>query len=461
MTLQIVSSARSRAENALHLTRCVPLVDLNFSSNILFQLHGAGSQEAGMIKSVGSVFENSVIADCSLGHLFNMCPFLEPAANMIYRRNLYVNVTTTGAGACGACLGPEKQACQSACPQCPKHQQGCNRTAANACRHACANRCGPVCGTGPAIPGQPMPPTPAGTLDTTVNANTGHTLLSSARLSGRPDYQFELGPPPGWPPLSVNDSVVKEWDRNLYFGVSNYSGAYSSDCPPGACNLTNATHGQSEHWDANAMYRDPLLQRSARSLAAPWDSECTDYTPAPDSPVRELGFKPIDARSIGLTDKFKWSRRSLAVQRATWPEKLQAERYQRQRGLWRQGSFCISEGDASKGFTWAADGKSWAKYENVAVDCPPPCTLSVRFRSSSNASFPPQPPQPARRLALAVGAPLEAAEVAAIPAAHSQDWVLLNATVKGGLQAEGATLFLRLSGQCQVDYFFFAHAAQA
>ena len=99
-----------------------------------------------MIKSVGSVFENSVIADCSLGHLFNMCPFLEPAANMIYRRNLYVNVTTTGAGACGACLGPEKQACQSACPQCPKHQQGCNRTAANACRHACANRCGPVCG---------------------------------------------------------------------------------------------------------------------------------------------------------------------------------------------------------------------------------------------------------------------------------------------------------------------------
>eukprot|EP01049_Picozoa_sp_SAG25_P007390 SAG25_NODE_600_length_6634_cov_5.554093_5_plen_267_part_00 len=76
---------------------------LNFSSNILFELHGAGSQEAGMIKSVGSVFENTIIADCSLGHLFNMCPFLEPAANMVYRRNLYVNVTTTGAGACGSC----------------------------------------------------------------------------------------------------------------------------------------------------------------------------------------------------------------------------------------------------------------------------------------------------------------------------------------------------------------------
>ena len=39
--------------------------------------------------------------------------------------------------------------------------------------------------------------------------------------------------------------------------------------------------------------------------------------------------------------------------------------------------------------------------------------------------------------------------------------VLLNATVKGGLQADGATLFLRLSGQCQVDHFFFAQANTA
>lgn len=83
-----------------------------------------------------------------------------------------------------------------------------------------------------------------------------------------------------------------------------------------------------------------------------------------------------------------------------WPEKVQAERYQRQRGLWRQGSFCISEGAASKGFTWAADGDSWAKYENVAADCPAPCTLSLRYRSSPNTSFPPQvcppsaPPRP-------------------------------------------------------------------
>ena len=50
--------------------------DLNFSSNVLFEIHGAGSQEAGMIKSVGSVFENNIVADSTLGHLMNLSPFL-------------------------------------------------------------------------------------------------------------------------------------------------------------------------------------------------------------------------------------------------------------------------------------------------------------------------------------------------------------------------------------------------
>eukprot|EP01048_Picozoa_sp_COSAG05_P001142 COSAG05_NODE_37_length_27688_cov_18.080394_14_plen_75_part_00 len=50
--------------------------DLNFSSNVLFEIHGAGSQEAAMIKSVGSVFENNIVADSTLGHLMNLSPFL-------------------------------------------------------------------------------------------------------------------------------------------------------------------------------------------------------------------------------------------------------------------------------------------------------------------------------------------------------------------------------------------------
>ena len=216
-----------------------------------------------MIKSVGSVFENSIIADSTFGHLFNLCPFLEPAANMIYRRNLYVNISTTGAGACGACQGPQAAKCMAGCPNCAKHQPGCNHTAMTKCRHACKARCDVACGTHKPIPGQPMPLPPAGVLDTTINSNTIATLQNSARLSGRPQYGFEAGPPSGsnWPPLSVNDTVIKEWDFNGYFAVANYTGPASSDCPAGVCSMRNFTHGESLQWDAHAIYEDPMLMR--------------------------------------------------------------------------------------------------------------------------------------------------------------------------------------------------------
>ena len=46
-----------------------------------------------MIKSIGSVFEGNVIADSMLGHAFNLCPYIEPAANMIYRANVFANIS--------------------------------------------------------------------------------------------------------------------------------------------------------------------------------------------------------------------------------------------------------------------------------------------------------------------------------------------------------------------------------
>jgi hypothetical protein len=39
-----------------------------------YEVKGAGSEEAGMIKSIGSVFEGNVIGDSMLGHAFNLCP---------------------------------------------------------------------------------------------------------------------------------------------------------------------------------------------------------------------------------------------------------------------------------------------------------------------------------------------------------------------------------------------------
>ena len=48
---------------------------MNHSSNIVFHCAGRGSEEAGMIKSIGSVLENNVVAHSVFGHLFNLQVF--------------------------------------------------------------------------------------------------------------------------------------------------------------------------------------------------------------------------------------------------------------------------------------------------------------------------------------------------------------------------------------------------
>ena len=40
----------------------------------MLQVHGAGSEEAGMIKSINSVFENNIIAD-SVRYMSTSCDF--------------------------------------------------------------------------------------------------------------------------------------------------------------------------------------------------------------------------------------------------------------------------------------------------------------------------------------------------------------------------------------------------
>jgi hypothetical protein len=125
-----------------------------------------------------------------LARVCALCTVLQ--ANMIYRRNLYVNVTTTGAGACGSCQGPDgtQSKCLAGCPSCSKHQPGCNHTAMTECRHACKAICDVACGKAKPVPGQPMPPVPGGTLDTTINSNTFASLTKSSRLSGEKTVFF-------------------------------------------------------------------------------------------------------------------------------------------------------------------------------------------------------------------------------------------------------------------------------
>ena len=70
---------------------------LNHSSNVVFNVAGKGSEEGGMIKSVHSVCENNVFGFSELGFLFNIQPYIEPAAAMTFARNVFAFVAPADA----------------------------------------------------------------------------------------------------------------------------------------------------------------------------------------------------------------------------------------------------------------------------------------------------------------------------------------------------------------------------
>ena len=59
---------------------------------------------------------------------------------------------------------------------------------------------------------------PAVQLDTSINGMTEGTLATSGSLAPWKQFGFEKGPPSGhtppWPPLALTDPVVKELDYN-------------------------------------------------------------------------------------------------------------------------------------------------------------------------------------------------------------------------------------------------------
>ena len=349
---------------------------VNFSSNIVYEMKGVGAQEAGMMKSIGSVFENSIIADSVLGNLFAFTPYVEPAANMIYRRNIHAHLTSTNASSLQML---------------------------------------------------------------TNNGFESATLLNSTGPKTTwKGYGFENGPPFGYPPLALTDKVIKEFDSNSYFDVRGF----------------NVSLQQAHGWDVNSSLADPQFMRTRTSQ--PWNRTCDDYMPAPTSPVWGQGFRPIDATTIGLSDRFQWDRAAIGRQNAA--QKIQAELYQRMHGLWRLGSYFIS-GSHTKTACFGSSlqctavyhfsTQAWARHDNVDIDCPAPCTLTVRFKSDTND------PLAHRRIRLAVDAPLDNAVVATLRAPPTPAWTLLNTSLAvGGLTARGATLFLLLDGVCDIDYFY-------
>lgn len=105
--------------------------------------------------------QNSIIADSMMGYIAQLTPFIEPAANMIFRRNVFANITTTSAA--------------------------------------------------------------DGKLAYGTNTLTQGTLATSGSLAPFSNYGFAKGAPPGWPALNLTDKVIKEFDRNVYFGVQGHT----------------------------------------------------------------------------------------------------------------------------------------------------------------------------------------------------------------------------------------------
>jgi hypothetical protein len=61
--------------------------------NIIYALHGGKATGAFMVKSSNQIVENNIVADCYIGHVFTLCPYLEPAVDMVVQRNIIYGPT--------------------------------------------------------------------------------------------------------------------------------------------------------------------------------------------------------------------------------------------------------------------------------------------------------------------------------------------------------------------------------
>ena len=271
---------------------------------------------------------------------------------------------------------------------------------------------------------------PGVVLDTSINSMTASTLAHSGSLAPWKQYAFDQGPLSGWPPLSLDDPVIKELDFNTYYGVQGYNTSLLSP------------HG----WDLHASSASPMLAGETNG-ALPWTRSCADVVPEPASPVYRRGFLPINASSIGIdAASFPWMSSALLVRDAS--HKIQAERYQRMHGLWRLGSFCVT-GSSAAGFAFGSP--AWARYDRIKLDCPNPCTVSVRFRSDATA------PRDIRHMSFGVASPQAHDAVVNLTVGPTSSWTVINATVPPGmnLNHDSVTLYMTLDGAADVDYFWF------
>ena len=474
----------------------------------MFHVAGQGSEEAGMIKSIGSVFENSIIADSVLSHAFNSQPYIEPAGNMIFARNIFANITappyTIGAtGHATAASTVASTTVDSADPALagfteiagalslghqldggPSFRCG-SESNVTACAETLAKRCNAVkaCQSFALdwLPvkkqfwselysirggesrnaawsywyrkgGQPVPPPPPGPppgpgpsprkspVDYSIGSLSKQTIATSAALmrgvTGQA-YGFTNTTSP-----AASDPVVRLWDFNTFFGVEGHS----------------IKQIASQGFDLNASEADPQFARGSGDEAY-WNKSCSDYAVAAGSHATTvLGFRPIDMApgfgpraAVVAPAQVSVALRVNGVQR-----KIQAERYQRMRGLWREGSLGIGVGAAKKGLSYAFAPTAWARYDGITLNCSAPCMLRMRLATRSPTGT---------VVRVSIGAPAED-DAAALATVHvgasSTNWSVASAAVRAPLVGiTDATLFLRINGTARIDWFRFDGGSDA
>ena len=321
-------------------------------------MKGKGSEEFSMQKSVGSVFSNNILASSTVGHLLNLDPYIEPAANMDVSRNIFFDVNTTDTA-----------------------------------------------------------------LDVTTNSYTTATLQHSCSLftSARniAIYNFSNTTVP-----SLQDPVVRQLDYNTYFRVAGF----------------NVSALQAQGWEAHALLNDPGF-RALNASHEPYALTHLDFALDASAPVvQQQGFVPIPVEAMGLPPGSALTAQLQAIMARDGAAKIQAESYQRMRGLWHAGSFAITPGPHN--FPFATP--SWARYDNV--DAWPAAARSASVRGAA--------PQGAV-VRLALGSPASPAVcVVNLPPGATLDVINGTCTLPSA-PAPFFTVFLFLDRPATIDWFRF------
>ena len=222
---------------------------------------------------------------------------------------------------------------------------------------------------------------------------------------------------------ALSTPVILEFDHNLYFDCAHAA------LPP----------QPGQPWDTHAVTADPLLVGEA---TPPWERSVQDLALSPSSPAFALpGFRRIAVEAIGLGPDFAWDLASWARRGGALGQKIQAETYDRQVGLWREGSYGISPGPGN----WPFQQGAWALYKRVDVVG----ARAVRLRVGAVGGQ-------GLQVSLAIGTPSGVVAVLALNASAAPAGVMGShdiALAGAPLTLSGASVFLLPQSHVVIDWF--------